>query len=45
MLLEFLIPLFLEPKAIESIKEVDMVFGEIHDKIPFFMIFELKKPE
>jgi len=42
---DFSLSLFLEPKAIKSVKEVDAVFGEIHDKIPLFMIFELKKPE
>ncbi len=42
---DFLLSQFLEPKAIESVKEVDSVFGDIHDKIPLFMIFELKKSE
>lgn len=41
----FLLSKFLEPKSIESVKAVDVVFGKIHDKIPLFMIFKLKKPE
>jgi SAM-dependent methyltransferase len=32
-----------EPKAIEKCKEIDPVFWEIHQKIPLFMIFELRK--
>jgi SAM-dependent methyltransferase len=34
---------FEEPKAIEKCKDVDPSFYEIHQKIPQFMIFELKK--
>jgi len=33
---------YLEPKAIEKCKNIDPVFWEIHQKIPIFMIFELK---
>ena len=34
---------FAEPKAIPAVKEKDKVFYEIHDKIPLFMIFALRK--
>ncbi len=34
---------FLEPKAVDGCREVDAVFWEIHQKIPLFMIFELRK--
>lgn len=34
---------YLEPKAIEKCKEVDPIFWEIHQKIPIFMVFELRK--
>ncbi len=40
---DFEIKDFLEPKAIESCKEVAPVFWEIHQKLPLFMIFELSK--
>lgn len=40
---EFKIVDFLEPKAVDRCREVDPVFWEIHQKIPLFMIFELKK--
>ena len=34
---------FIEPKPINSAKNKDRRFWEIHQKIPLFMIFELKK--
>ena len=34
---------FAEPKAIPAVKEKDKVFYEIHDKIPLFMLFALRK--
>ncbi len=34
---------FLEPKSVDTVKDIDPVFWEIHQKIPLFMIFELKK--
>ena len=34
---------FIEPTSIDAAKEEDAVFWEIHQKIPLFMIFELKK--
>jgi SAM-dependent methyltransferase len=34
---------FLEPKAIDETKIIDPVFWEIHQKIPLFMIIELRK--
>ncbi len=34
---------FAEPKAVPAAKEKDKIFYEIHDKIPLFMIFALKK--
>ena len=34
---------FIEPKSIDAAKEEDAVFWEIHQKIPLFMIFELRK--
>lgn len=34
---------FIEPKAIDSAKENERVFWDIHQKIPLFMIFELRK--
>lgn len=34
---------FLEPKAIDRTKEIDPIFWEIHQKIPTFMIIELRK--
>ena len=34
---------FLEPKATKECKDVDPMFWDIHQKIPLFMIFELKK--
>lgn len=34
---------FAEPKAVSAAKEKDKVFYEIHDKIPLFMIFALRK--
>jgi hypothetical protein len=34
---------FLEPKAVPETKNEDKIFWEIHQKIPLFMIFELKK--
>lgn len=34
---------YLEPKAIDECRIVNPVFWEIHQKIPLFMIFELKK--
>lgn len=40
---EFEIVDFIEPKAIDSVKKDEKVFWEIHQKIPLFMIFELRK--
>jgi len=34
---------FIEPKPINSAKSKDRMYWEIHQKIPMFMIFELKK--
>lgn len=34
---------FIEPKATNAAKKTEKVFWEIHQKIPLFMIFELKK--
>jgi len=34
---------YLEPKAVDKCKNIDLVFWEIHQKIPIFIIFELKK--
>lgn len=34
---------FAEPKATSEVKEKDKMFYEIHDKIPLFMIFALRK--
>jgi hypothetical protein len=34
---------FIEPKAIDAAKKDENVFWEIHQKIPLFMIFELRK--
>lgn len=34
---------FIEPKSIDAAKEEEVVFWEIHQKIPLFMIFELRK--
>lgn len=34
---------FLEPKPIDLAKEKDIAFWKIHQKIPLFMIFELRK--
>lgn len=34
---------FIEPKSIEMAKEKDIAFWKIHQKIPLFMIFELRK--
>jgi SAM-dependent methyltransferase len=34
---------FLEPKAIDSVKKIRPDFWELHQKIPLFMIFELRK--
>lgn len=34
---------FAEPKAVPAAKDKDKVFYEIHDKIPLFMIFALRK--
>ena len=36
---------YLEPKAVDKCKDIDPVFWEIHQKIPIFMIFELKKKQ
>lgn len=33
---------FIEPKAIDSARKTEKVFWEVHQKIPLFMIFELK---
>ena len=40
---EFKIIDFIEPKAIASAKKDEKVFWKIHQKIPLFMIFELRK--
>jgi len=34
---------FSEPKAVDAAKAIDPIFWEIHQKLPLFMIFELKK--
>ena len=34
---------YLEPKPIEKCKGIDPVFWEVHQKIPLFMIFELRR--
>lgn len=34
---------YLEPKAIDACKDTEPVYWEVHQKIPIFMIFELKK--
>lgn len=34
---------FLEPKPADAAKDVNLAFWEIHQKIPAFMIFELRK--
>jgi len=34
---------FIEPKAINSVKNKDKMFWDIRRKIPLFMIFELRK--
>jgi len=34
---------FIEPKPINTAKNKDKRFWDIHQKIPLFMIFELKK--
>lgn len=40
---KFVLKDFLEPRATEDCKSIDPIFWEIHQKIPLFMIFELKK--
>lgn len=34
---------YLEPKAIDACKDTEPVYWKVHQKIPIFMIFELKK--